>query len=390
MCAGSAPRKHYGQEHPQQYRQEYRRCLERELRRGRPGPCSDPAFGQWLRQRLRREPALLGALQEDGPALLARGLRGCPDPVPALRGLACAFRLLELAATNLYLCPWRREFRTVQTFSGAYVHLLRPALPEADLMQSFSQLGYKQHDRHRLTISQLPPAPNLVAAACGFFACQLECEILVEVVQRLRPRQLRPEELLEARRVAGDADACVEMLQQLGMERRVDADCSDDVDLYLETPASPEDTGGEDAASPALWKDPGSPWDMPGRGWDHCGDGKCGQEQLPSTGNPELNTSSSHLLPEQELGRAEDLPLTIPQEAPALPCYQLHSCLRPGALPSYCCSTCQQLHTGACAAGQLCQSRHRGQELRGERQQRLWLQRTAVDMLLADTAGPWA
>nr|XP_021146386.1 spermatogenesis-associated protein 2-like protein [Columba livia] len=234
------------------------------------------------------------------------------------------------------------------TFSGAYVHLLRPALPEADLMQSFSQLGYKQHDRHRLTISQLPPAPNLVAAACGF------------------------------------------MLQQLGMERRVDADCSDDVDLYLETPASPEDTGGEDAASPALWKDPGSPWDMPGRGWDHCGDGKCGQEQLPSTGNPELNTSSSHLLPEQELGRAEDLPLTIPQEAPALPCYQLHSCLRPGALPSYCCSTCQQLHTGACAAGQLCQSRHRGQELRGERQQRLWLQRTAVDMLLADTAGPWA
>ncbi|OPJ78273.1 spermatogenesis-associated protein 2-like protein [Patagioenas fasciata] len=388
MCAGSALRQHYGQEHPQQYRQEYRRCLERELRRGRPGPCSDPAFGQRLRQRLRREPALLGALQEDGPALLARGLRGCPDPVPALRGLACAFRLLELAAANLYLCPWRREFRTVQTFSGAYVHLLRPALPEADLMQSFSQLGYEQRDRHRLTISQLPPAPNLVAAACGFFACQLECEILVEVVQRLRPRQLRPEELLEARRVVGDADACVEMLQQLGTERRPDADCSDDVDLYLEAPASPEDTAGEDATSPALWKDPGSPWDMPRMGWDHCGDGECGQKLLPSTGNPEPNTSSSHVFP--ELGRAEDLPLTIPQEAPALPCYQLHSCLCPGALPSYCCSTCQQLHTGACAAGQLCQSRHRGQELRGERQQRLWLQRTVVDMLLADTAGPWA
>ncbi|NXW94593.1 SPA2L protein, partial [Alopecoenas beccarii] len=388
MCAGSALRQHYGQEHRQQYRQEYRRCLERELRRGRPGPCSDPAFGQRLRQRLRREPALLGALQEDGPGLLARGLRGRPDPVPALRGLACAFRLLELAAANLYLCPWRREFRTVQTFSGAYVHLLRPALPEADLLRSFGQLGYKQCDQHCLTISRLPPAPELVAAACGFFACQLECEILAELVQQLQPCRLRPEELLEARQVAKDTDACLEMLQQLGTQHQVDADCSDDVDLYLETPASPEDTRGEDADPPVLQRDPGGPWDVPGRPWDRCGDGECRQELLPSAGHPELDSSSSRLFLEQELGRAEDSPLTVPQEAPVLPCYQLHSCLRPGALPSYCCSTCQQLHAAACAAGQACRSRHRGQELCGEQQQRLWLQRTVVDMLLADTTGP--
>ncbi|KAM6353227.1 spermatogenesis-associated protein 2-like protein [Alca torda] len=110
MCAGSALRQECGQ----QYREEYRRCLEREFRRGRAGACSDPSFGERLRQRLGPEPALLGALQEDGPALLARGLRGRPDPGPALQGLAGAFRLLELAAVNLYLFPWRREFGTVQ------------------------------------------------------------------------------------------------------------------------------------------------------------------------------------------------------------------------------------------------------------------------------------
>ncbi|KAM6251194.1 uncharacterized protein M6G45_009300 [Spheniscus humboldti] len=43
-----------------------------------------------------------------------------------------------------------------------------------------------------------------------------------------------------------------------------------------------------------------------------------------------------------------------------------------------------------CAAGQACRNRHRGQELRSERQQRLWLQRTEVDMLLADGSGPWS
>lgn len=126
--------------------------------------------------------------------------------------------------------------------------------------------------------------------------------------------------------------------------------------------------------------------------------------------NPDPDTSSSRLFLEQELGGAsstlsalavgngspqvlgevQDLSPAAPQEAPELPCYQLHSCLRRGALPSYCCTTCQQLHAGACAAGQACRSRHRGQELRSERQQRLWLQRTEVDMLLADGSSPWS
>ncbi|NXL10509.1 SPA2L protein, partial [Mesembrinibis cayennensis] len=403
MCAGSALWQEYGQE--------YRRCLEREFRQGRAGPCSDPCFGERLRQRLRSEPALLGALQEDAPALLAHGLRGHPDPGPALRGLAAAFRLLELAATNLYLFPWRKEFGTVQTFSGAYVHSLRPALPEADLLRSFGRLGYERRDPHRLVVSRPPPAPELAAVACGFFACRLECEILAEVVLRLQPRRLRAEDLLEARRLAGDVEACVEMLRQLGMRREAAADCADSVDLYREMPVSPEDVGGEDAAPPALWRDPSSPrgaQDVPGMGWDRCGDGEREQEPLPSTGNPNPDTSSSssHLFLEQELSgagsplsalatgrrspQAPGEPQDLPQEAPELPCYQLHSCLRRGALPSYCCTTCQQLHAGACAAGQACRTRHRGQELRSERQQRLWLQRTEVDMLLADSAGPWS
>ncbi|KAM7101361.1 spermatogenesis-associated protein 2-like protein [Ciconia maguari] len=413
MCAGSALRQEYGQE----YRQEYRRCLEREFRRGRAGACSDPSFGERLRQRLRLEPALLGALQDDAPALLARGLRGRPDPGPALRGLASAFRLLELAAVNLYLFPWRKEFGTVQTFSGAYVHLLRPALPEADLVRSFGRLGYERRDPHRLAVSRPPPGPELAAAACGFFACRLECEILAEVVLRLRPRRLRAEDLLEARRLSRDVEACVERLQQLGTQREAAADCGDSVDLYRETPAGPEDTGGKDAAPPALWRDPGSPrgaQDVPERGWDRCGDGERRQEPLPSTGKPDPDTSSSSSSPplfqEQELSGAgstlstlavgsrspqvprkpQDLPPAAPQEAPELPCYQLHSCLRQGALPSYCCTTCQQLHAGTCAAGQACRSRHRGQELRSERQQRLWLQRTEVDKLLADASSPWS
>ncbi|NWZ71792.1 SPA2L protein, partial [Acrocephalus arundinaceus] len=386
MCAGSALRQEhrqdYGQDFRQEFHQEYRRSLEREF--GPAGTCPGPAVAERLRQRLQQEPALLGALQDDALALLARGLRDHPDPGLALRGLAGAFRLLELAAINLYLFPWRREFGTIQTFSGAYVHLLRPALPEADLERSLGRLGYERQDRHRLAVTRLPPGPALIAAAVGFLACRLECEILAEMALCLR--RPRAEELLEARHRSGSAKGCLEVLQDLGMQRRAAADCGDGVDLYREIPDSPEDTGGKDTAPPALWRDP---QDVPTRGWGRC-DGTHGPEPV---GSADQDTSA-HLFPEQELvvtGRSPQVlgePRESPQDTPELPCYQLHLCLRQGMLPSYCCSTCRQLHARGCAVGHACRSRHRGQELRGERQQRLWLQRTELDMLLAEGSAP--
>ncbi|XP_005531992.1 PREDICTED: spermatogenesis-associated protein 2-like protein [Pseudopodoces humilis] len=380
MCAGSALRQEHRQDYAQQCRQEfhreYRRSLEREF--GPAGTCPGPAVAERLRQRLQREPALLGALQEDALALLARGLRDHRDPGLALRGLAGAFWLLELAAVNLYLFPWRREFGTIQTFSGAYVHLLRPALPEADLVRSLGRLGYERQDRHRLAVARLPPGPVLIAAAVGFLACRLECEILAELAPQLR--WSRAEELLEARHGATGARGCLETLQDLGKQQRAAADCNDSVDLYREMPDSPEDVGGKDTAPPALWRDP---QDVPTRGWGRC-DGTLGPEPVGSA-DPD---TSSHLFPEQELVVTSRSPQDSCQDTPELPCYQLHSCLRRGMLPSYCCSTCRQLHGGGCAAGHACRSRHRGQELRGERQQRLWLQRTELDMLLAEGSAP--
>ncbi|NWS25548.1 SPA2L protein, partial [Polioptila caerulea] len=358
--------------------QEYRRSLEREF--GPAGPCAGSTAAEQLRQRLWREPALLGALQEDALALLVRRLRNHPDPGLALRGLAGAFQQLELAAINLYLFPWRREFSTIQTFSGAYVHLLRPALPEADLVQSLGRLGYQQQDQHRLAVTRVPPGPTLIAAAVGFLACRLECEILVELALRLHRPHI---ELLEARHGAGGATGCLELLQDLGIEHRAASDCSDGVDLYQEVPDSPEDTEGKATAPPALWRDP---QDAPTRGWGHC-DGTLGSEPMGSA-DPDI----SHLFPEQEgTGRSPQVlgePQGSPQDTPELPCYQLHSCLRRGMLPSYCCSTCRELHAVGCAVGRACRSRHRGQELRGERQQRLWLQRTELDMLLAQGSAP--
>ncbi|KAM9510001.1 uncharacterized protein ACIB01_019611 [Guaruba guarouba] len=104
-----------------------------------------------------------------------------------------------------------------------------------------------------------------------------------------------------------DMEACVEMLQQLGTWPEAAANCSDCVDLYQEVPTSSKNVEGSDAAPTVLQRNPGSllgAQDMPMRSWDCCRDTKLGQELVTSTGNPDLDTSSSHLLLEQDLGGA--------------------------------------------------------------------------------------
>lgn len=98
--------------------EDYRQCLERELRRGRAGVCGDPSLRAVLWQILVEDFDLHGALQDDALALLTDGLWGRADLAPALRGLARAFELLELAAVHLYLLPWRKEFTTIKVGAG--------------------------------------------------------------------------------------------------------------------------------------------------------------------------------------------------------------------------------------------------------------------------------
>lgn len=98
--------------------EDYRQCLERELRRGRAGVCGDPSLRAVLWQILVEDFDLHGALQDDALALFTDGLWGRADLAPALRDLARAFELLELAAVHLYLLPWRKEFTTIKVSFG--------------------------------------------------------------------------------------------------------------------------------------------------------------------------------------------------------------------------------------------------------------------------------
>lgn len=471
--------------------EEYRRCLERDFRRGHAGVCTDASLKELLWRHLLEDPELHCALQGDDTfATLATVLRGQLDLGVALRSLCRAFEVLEQAAVNLYFFPWRKEFSTIkvsiaggarggglsqqtaglclgswgadaplslQTFSGVYVHVLQGILSEADLARCFHRLGYVQRDDLHLAISQLPSGANLLCAACGFFAARVECEILGKMVRELEPCGVSSDELLQARREAkGSLEGCVAKLQSLvrwprGRELR--AELADGLDLYQET---------QEAQSP--YREPSgarvpSPHQLPlcgrsspglrgreqllhspqGLAEDRSAFWALGQEQPYGNGllgaeGPDPETSFSFISLRRELSRTTDTdhpaqpgswllcpspgsqphganglasPPTRQPRSPQLspaglrrspaagmaaaepPRYHLHLCLRPGALPSSCCTTCRLLHGSSCDVAQLCRSSHHLEELQSEKQQRLWLQRTEMDKLLHEGSGAW-
>nr|BAE23965.1 unnamed protein product [Mus musculus] len=119
--------------------EDYRQCLERELRRGRAGVCGDPSLRAVLWQILVEDFDLHGALQDDALALFTDGLWGRADLAPALQDLARAFELLELAAVHLYLLPWRKEFTTIKLYNQVDLVDLGSAREEGLMGQQLCQ-----------------------------------------------------------------------------------------------------------------------------------------------------------------------------------------------------------------------------------------------------------
>ncbi|XP_023438860.2 spermatogenesis-associated protein 2-like protein [Dasypus novemcinctus] len=415
---------------PSSLSEDYRLCLERELRRGRAGVCGDPSLRAVLWHILVEDFELHGVLQDDALALLTDGLWGRADLAPALRGLARAFELLELAAVHLYLLPWRKEFATIKTFSGGYVHVLKGVLSDELLAKSFQKMGYVRRDQHRFTVATPPPACQLVQAALGCFALRLECEILGEVLAQLGTSVLPAEELLEARRASGDVASCVVRLQQrlardeeppplppraraapytppLELYRALQEEGSEEAGPYGGSspgPASPR-VGPLWEQSAQVWGDRGPAWDPPGADTPCAASapGGAAEEVLVPEPEPvpfsflslrrELSRPGVPAMPEAPRSPGRAGPWRLRGDGAPAPAftpvtesvgYQVHSCLPAGALPALRCATCRLLHATHCTALPTCRPGHALHALHGDAQRRLWLQRSQVDALLLD------
>ncbi|XP_040266552.1 spermatogenesis-associated protein 2-like protein isoform X2 [Bufo bufo] len=369
-------------------------------------PCADPGTTAQVRQRILEEPDLHDLLQNDAFHFIFCGLQGKADLLLALQHLARAFQTLEQAALNLYITPWRTELHTIKTYSGHYVHALEAALPQDAIFQALARLNYvPEADGTSLKIRVLPEPRALAVAALGFLAAHVECNILANLVSCSGSTLRNGADLIQERRSWRGEDACMERLQKLVVsEPRIvpAAKSSMTVDGVTATP------NGEVLYISQFCDDCHEPWDRHvNRGCKMVTEHHGCHDQVPrvdfvmhdcvfseqslqqccapcctfhsfSCSDVRVCRDNGHRV--TQMTSSEKTQAVMEEQRRK---HQLHSCLQPGQLPHYRCSQCRQLHYIKCKGVLRCRDQgHNATMIMLERNQRLWLQRSLMDLTL--------
>ncbi|XP_018412818.1 PREDICTED: spermatogenesis-associated protein 2-like protein [Nanorana parkeri] len=373
--------------------------------------CTNAKLIDKVRGSILEEPDLHHAFHNDVFSLVASGLQDQSDLLSTLNRMADAFQTLELAALHLYFTPWRKEFHTIKTYSGHYVHILEPALSQDGIFLALGKLGYEpQEGGTCLCLQVLPSEHALSMAALGFLAAQLECRILTDIVQCSGPASVNGADLIQERKTWRGEAACMERLQKLIQE----ADQVPKSPPTLEACKSGAFNGDSELYRPKFC-------DLCHETWDQHRNGKCRERTETQDLLPRGEDASHGLRKQVEFDMHDcvyadnsleqccaECRLFHSSSCPVLPkCknlghpvtqltplkkreavmeeegkkYQLHICLQPGQLPHYRCSECRELHYINCKGLEQCRSKkHSAKMIMLEKDQQLWLRRSLMDL----------
>ncbi|XP_074059266.1 uncharacterized protein LOC141500179 [Macrotis lagotis] len=151
-------------------------------RDGRLWACRQPAVTQKAKQLLAsgatqprglclyEEPVTGGSSQ----GLLGQGEDVCPRLVPALE-------FLELICVNLFLLPWRREIKSLKTFTGNFVYSVRSVLPENIVEMILKKIGYVALTATEFSLVRKINEEEAMQTAFEIFLTRIECETILEM-----------------------------------------------------------------------------------------------------------------------------------------------------------------------------------------------------------------
>ncbi|XP_056250512.1 uncharacterized protein si:ch211-189a15.5 isoform X2 [Seriola aureovittata] len=167
----------------QELYEDYVKCYRQPCPEAR--PCRDERLLKKAAQYLLREPESGGiftvfpfyqAVAEDHEALST-------DCRRHLSAFIKATELLETLCVNLFLQPWKKEFKTLKTFTGPFVYRLLPVLSSFTIQSVLASIGYlpntdAPHSEFRLSEDADPDRAILL----GFelLLARVECSNLLE------------------------------------------------------------------------------------------------------------------------------------------------------------------------------------------------------------------
>ncbi|XP_068597777.1 spermatogenesis-associated protein 2-like protein [Brachionichthys hirsutus] len=162
-------------------------------------PCRDASLLRSAAQYLQGEPEPTGTFTVFPlyQALSVGSTTRSTDYRRLLSGLIRAADMLETICVNLFLQPWKKEIKTIKTFTGPFVYVLLSVLSRSTIRSVLASVGYEPNSdapqrEYRLREDASPDRATLV----GFelLLARVECSQLLELLEK---DQLGPQEWLE-------------------------------------------------------------------------------------------------------------------------------------------------------------------------------------------------
>ncbi|GCC31955.1 spermatogenesis-associated protein 2 [Chiloscyllium punctatum] len=132
----------------------------------------------------------------------------------SLSALLTAFGILETFCTNLFLYPWKKEFKTIKTFTGHFVYYIKSALCEEDIWNILYQIGYHL-EKETFELKNKVNANFVKLISFELFLARIECENLLEICSQIKDKGYSELNVVEERKNnAEDVRGCIDVMKR--------------------------------------------------------------------------------------------------------------------------------------------------------------------------------
>nr|XP_012421187.1 PREDICTED: protein BEAN1 [Odobenus rosmarus divergens] len=110
---------------------------------------------------------------------------GAPSPAQSVcHELVQALEFLELISVNLLLFPWRKEIRSLKTYTGNFAYRVQPVLSEHTLHTLLGRLGYVATSEAEFSLVQAISKEDAKQMVFEIFLARVACEAILETSSR--------------------------------------------------------------------------------------------------------------------------------------------------------------------------------------------------------------
>lgn len=295
-----------------------------------------------------------------------------PKVRTGLRDLARAFEVLEQAALNLYLGPWREEYKVVKMYSGIFTHCIKPVFSTQQTELLFGLLGYKKCSTQREQLRLHPQKgsttsmDDLLRLSCAFFVARCECRLLLTALGKCAGQPQWELSVVRERQRGHSLQIALDNTKRLGDVKQPLQELSEESDMDLYT----DEQDGEELKETAVDDAPQSlPW-MPEKSANDLSTTsvyvstyhrQLKKPEADSTDNDfsSISRYNSNSYAESSGDKKEALPVSLEEKTDnEILVNQTCTCLEVKYLYLYMCTECQTFHHFTCPKFDPCKKNH--------------------------------